>query len=204
LTLVADQPGATPESTDVAQLDAQPDLADVDQSGTSPEVVVADEPVVGRDSSVVDEAVVPSERGPVKPREPPTWFLGMVALVVAGFGYFLYVAVPDPSRSTHTHSQASSNSSSPPRPRVISAFGMDLKDWTLDGVRVDDVDPESTAATKNIHGGDSVLEINHEKVETLEDIESKIANLNNLGSKSALLTIANSQGGRRFVRLGLQ
>jgi serine protease Do len=78
-----------------------------------------------------------------------------------------------------------------------------IKSTVASGVVITSVDPDSSAAEKDVQPGDVLVQINQEPVKEPADIAKKLHALKSSGKKSALLLVANGQGEVRLVRLGL-
>ncbi|MBY0256955.1 DegQ family serine endoprotease [Methylobacterium sp.] len=77
-----------------------------------------------------------------------------------------------------------------------------LKDG-LKGVLVTRVDPNSTAADKQIKPGEVIVEVGQEAVSAPADVSKRIDQLKKDGRKSVLLLVASASGDVRFVALGI-
>ena len=103
-----------------------------------------------------------------------------------------------------------------PPPVVAGPLGLTLSDLSPDrrsefgiddevnGVVVTDVAADSAAALKRVQAGDVIVEISQEPVSSPADVESRIAQLQSDGRKSALLLLANKDGDLRFVAVTLE
>jgi serine protease Do len=78
-----------------------------------------------------------------------------------------------------------------------------LKD-SLKGVVVTRVDPNSTAADKQIKPGEVIVEVGQEAVSTPADVTKRVDALKKEGRKSVLLLVASAAGDVRFVAIGLE
>lgn len=61
-----------------------------------------------------------------------------------------------------------------------------------EGVAIADVDANSHAATKGLKAGDIILEVNHQPVNSPEDVEAAVKAAKGLGRKSVLLTVKSA------------
>jgi serine protease Do len=101
------------------------------------------------------------------------------------------------------------------KPAEVNVLGMkliELNDETrkkfeiaadVKGVVISDVDPNSTAAEKEIAAGQVITEIAQEAVTKPEDIAKKVESLKKEGRKNALLMVASKTGELKFVTLRL-
>lgn len=78
-----------------------------------------------------------------------------------------------------------------------------IKD-TLKGVVVTRVDPNSTAADKQIKPGEVIVEVGQEAVNSPADVTKRVDQLKKDGRKSVLLLVASNSGDVRFVAIGLE
>jgi serine protease Do len=83
------------------------------------------------------------------------------------------------------------------RDRYSIAFGMA-------GVVVTEIDPEGPAASAEIRQGDVVVEVTQQKVGSPEDIETRVAELQKLNRKNALLTVTSANGEVSFIAVAIQ
>ncbi|MCC7253254.1 Do family serine endopeptidase [Hyphomicrobium sp.] len=79
-----------------------------------------------------------------------------------------------------------------------SRYGFDAK---INGVIVNDIDPSSQAATKNIRPGDVITEAQQEPVREIKDVEAAIEKVKKSGGKSVLLLVEDAKGDTRFVAI---
>jgi len=77
-----------------------------------------------------------------------------------------------------------------------------IKD-TLKGVVVMRVDPNSTAADKQIKPGELIVEVGQEPVNSPAEVTKRVEQLRKESRKSVLLMVASAAGDVRFVALGL-
>jgi serine protease Do len=73
----------------------------------------------------------------------------------------------------------------------------------LKGVVVMRVDPNSTAADKQIKPGELIVEVGQEPVSTPAEVTKRVEQLRKENRKSVLLMVASASGDVRFVALGL-
>ena len=78
-----------------------------------------------------------------------------------------------------------------------------IKD-TLKGVVVTRVDPNSTAADKQIKPGEVIVEVGQEAVSSPAEVTKRVDQLKKEGRKSVLLLVASASGDVRFVAIGLE
>jgi serine protease Do len=71
------------------------------------------------------------------------------------------------------------------------------------GVIITKVDPISTAAEKKLSPGDTIVEINQQRMTKPEDVPAKLEEVKKSGRKAALLLVSNGEGNVRFVALPL-
>jgi serine protease Do len=83
------------------------------------------------------------------------------------------------------------------RDRYSIAFGMA-------GVVVTEIDPEGPAASAEIRQGDVVVEVTQQKVASPADIETRLAELQKLNRKNALLTVTSANGEVSFIAVAIQ
>ena len=81
-----------------------------------------------------------------------------------------------------------------------SRFGFQPK---VTGVLVNDIDPSSPAASKNIRPGDVITEAQQMPVKDIKDIEAAIEKVKKSGGKSVLLLVEDAKGDTRFVAIPL-
>lgn len=74
----------------------------------------------------------------------------------------------------------------------------------VEGVLVLEVDAESVAAQKGVKRGDVILEVTQKEVDDPEDIQDRLAEINETGRKSALLLVSGAKGELRFIALPLK
>jgi serine protease Do len=76
----------------------------------------------------------------------------------------------------------------------------------VDGLVVTGVDDDSNASEKGLQPGDIIVEINQEKVKSLEDVQQQVEKADKAGRRSVLLLVKFRQGEDplRFVPLRLQ
>jgi len=79
-------------------------------------------------------------------------------------------------------------------------YGFDAK---VNGVIVNDIDPSSPAASKNIRPGDVITEAQQEPVKEIKDVEAAIEKVKKSGGKSVLLLVEDAKGDTRFVAIPL-
>jgi serine protease Do len=79
-------------------------------------------------------------------------------------------------------------------------FGIDDK---VKGVVVNEVDPASPAASKNIKAGDVIVEAAQEQVATPEDVARSVEKMKKVGRKAVLLRVEDAKGDLRFVAVPL-
>jgi serine protease Do len=103
----------------------------------------------------------------------------------------------------------------PERPQKKSSLGLNFAgmndelrsryniDRAVNGVVITEVDPQGPAAEKELKVGDVVVEVTHEKVTTVEDLNARIDALRKLKRKNALLTLADAQGEVSFVAIAI-
>jgi serine protease Do len=77
-------------------------------------------------------------------------------------------------------------------------FAFDAK---MKGVLVMDIDPASSAASKNIKAGDVITEAQQEPVDSPDDIQAAVEKVKKAGGKSVLLLVEDSKGDTRFVAI---
>ena len=78
-----------------------------------------------------------------------------------------------------------------------------IKD-SVKGVVVTKVSPNSAAADKQIHSGDTIAEINQQAMAAPQDVTKKLKELKDAGRKSALFLLVSPEGENRFVPLALE
>jgi serine protease Do len=83
------------------------------------------------------------------------------------------------------------------RDRYSIAFGMA-------GVVVTEIDPEGPAASAEIRQGDVVVEVTQQKVASPADIDTRLAELQKLNRKNALLTVTSTNGEVSFIAVAIQ
>ena len=88
-----------------------------------------------------------------------------------------------------------------PTPRLLFECGRYI--LTPHGVLVTRVDPNSTAADKQIKPGEVIVEVGQEAVNAPADVSKRIDQLKKDGRKSVLLLVASASGDVRFVALGI-
>jgi serine protease Do len=103
----------------------------------------------------------------------------------------------------------------PAMPVISDPLGLTLADLTpelrqefkvkaeIEGVLVTNVADGSIAADKRIKPGDVIVAISQEPVATSDEVEARIEALKQDGRKSALFLLANSNGDKRFVAIGI-
>ena len=76
----------------------------------------------------------------------------------------------------------------------------------VNGLVVTGVDDDSNASEKGLQPGDIIVEINQEKVKSLEDVQQQVEKADKAGRRSVLLLVKFRQGEDplRFVPLRLQ
>lgn len=84
-------------------------------------------------------------------------------------------------------------------PEVIEQYEL----GTETGLVITQIDPDSEAASKGLLPGDLITEAGQQKVESLADLEARVADASDAGRKSILLLIRRG-GDPRFVALGLE
>lgn len=101
-------------------------------------------------------------------------------------------------------------------PVIRQALGLNLSGITdelrrrygikesVKGVVITRVDPNSTAADKQIKPGEVVVEVGQESVSTPADVTKRVDQLKKDGRKSVLLLVAAASGDVRFVAIGLE
>ncbi|WP_019906989.1 Do family serine endopeptidase [Methylobacterium sp. 77] len=101
-------------------------------------------------------------------------------------------------------------------PAIRQALGLNLSGITDDlrrryslkdsvkGVVVTRVDPNSTAADKQIKAGEVIVEVGQEAVASPADVTKRVDQLKKDGRKSVLLLVASASGDVRFVAIGLE
>lgn len=67
------------------------------------------------------------------------------------------------------------------------------------GVVITKVDPGSDAAEKQLQPGDTIVEINQQRMSSPQDVAEKLEDVKKAGRKSALLLVSNGEGNVRFV-----
>ncbi|MGE3246955.1 MAG: Do family serine endopeptidase [Beijerinckiaceae bacterium] len=67
------------------------------------------------------------------------------------------------------------------------------------GVIITKVEPNSDAAEKQLQAGDTIVEINQQRMSSPEDVTKKLEEVKKAGRKSALLLVSNGEGSVRFV-----
>ncbi|KQP59644.1 serine protease [Methylobacterium sp. Leaf112] len=99
---------------------------------------------------------------------------------------------------------------------VRQALGLNLSNLTddlrrrygikdsLKGVVVMRVDPNSTAADKQIKPGELIVEVGQEPVNSPAEVTKRVEQLRKENRKSVLLMVASASGDVRFVALGLE
>lgn len=112
--------------------------------------------------------------------------------------------------------QASLNSDSAPKEKpdaVKTALGMEMTALSdelrrkfsiapgVKGVVVTKVEPGSVAAQKRIQPGDTIVEINQQRMTNPVDVTGKMEQVKKMGRKSALFLVSNGKGDVRFVAL---
>jgi len=73
----------------------------------------------------------------------------------------------------------------------------------IEGVVVTFVEANSVAANKRIEAGNVIIEINQERVSTIEAVRKRLQSLRDQGRKNALLLVAEASGELRLVTLQL-
>ena len=79
-------------------------------------------------------------------------------------------------------------------------YGIDAK---LNGVIVEDVDPQSPAAQKGIKAGDVIVEAAQDQVSTPDDVAKRIEKVKKAGRKAVLMRVEDGKGDLRFVAVPL-
>lgn len=74
----------------------------------------------------------------------------------------------------------------------------------MSGVVVTEIDPDGPAADADISRGDIVIEITQQKVASPEDIDERLAELQKMSRKNALLTVKKGNGEVSFVTVAIQ
>lgn len=74
-------------------------------------------------------------------------------------------------------------------------------DEDVEGVVVQDVAPNSAAATKRIEAGEVIVDIGQEVMKTPQDVKKRIEALQRQGRKNALIMLASRSGELRFVTI---
>lgn len=74
-------------------------------------------------------------------------------------------------------------------------------DENVEGVVVQDVAPNSAAATKRIEAGEVIVDIGQEVMKTPQDVKKRIEALQRQGRKNALIMLASRSGELRFVTI---
>ncbi|MFK4823500.1 Do family serine endopeptidase [Paenochrobactrum sp. BZR 588] len=74
-------------------------------------------------------------------------------------------------------------------------------DDEVEGVVVQDVVPNSAAATKRIEAGEVIVDIGQEVMKTPQDVKKRIEALQRQGRKNALIMLASRSGELRFVTI---
>jgi serine protease Do len=104
----------------------------------------------------------------------------------------------------------------PEKPRKQSMLGLSLAsmsdelrsrfdiDKSVNGVVVTAVEPDSTAAEKEVHVGDVIVEVTHSQVKSPDELNARFGELRKLNRKTALLLVASGQGEMNFVPLPLE
>ena len=110
---------------------------------------------------------------------------------------------------------AGQKSGTPAEPQTSVLLGMTLQPYTDEmaadlglqpgekGLVVMNVDVASEAYTKGLRQGDLITEAGQQKVQTLKDIQDRVAEAKDAGRKSLLLLV-RTQGEPRFVALSLE
>lgn len=120
-----------------------------------------------------------------------------------------------PEKSTK---QASLKKPELPKPLnvVRKAMGMEFSELSdelrrqykikpgVKGVIITKVEPRSAAAEKRLSVGDTIVEINQERMSKPDDVTRKLADVKKSGRKSALLLVSNGEGNVRFVAIPLK
>jgi serine protease Do len=103
----------------------------------------------------------------------------------------------------------------PEKPKKKSSLGLNFAamndelrsryriDRAVNGVVITEVDPQGPAADKELKEGDVVVEVTHEKVASVDELNARFDALRKLNRKNALLTLADAQGQLSFVAIGL-
>ena len=84
-------------------------------------------------------------------------------------------------------------------PQVIEEYQLNVET----GLVITAIDPDSEAASKGLLPGDLITEAGQQKVDSLSDLEDRVAEASDAGRKSILLLIRRG-GDPRFVALGLE
>ena len=79
-------------------------------------------------------------------------------------------------------------------------LGIDAK---LNGVVVEDIDPQSPAAQKGIKAGDVIVEAGQDQVSKPEDVAKSVDKVRKAGRKAVLLRVEDGRGDVRFVAVPL-
>ncbi len=79
-------------------------------------------------------------------------------------------------------------------------LGIDAK---LNGVVVEDIDPQSPAAQKGIKAGDVIVEAGQDQVSKPEDVAKSVDKVRKAGRKAVLLRVEDGKGDVRFVAVPL-
>lgn len=80
-------------------------------------------------------------------------------------------------------------------------YGIDRK---LNGVVVEEVDPQSPAAQKGIKVGDVIVEAGQDTVSQPDDVSKSVDKVKKAGRKAVLLRVEDGKGDLRFVAVPLQ
>ena len=80
-------------------------------------------------------------------------------------------------------------------------YGIDRK---LNGVVVEDVDPQSPAFQKGVKVGDVIVEAGQDPVSKPEDVAKSVEKIKKAGRKAVLLRVEDGKGDLRFVAVPLQ
>ncbi|MGU3575703.1 Do family serine endopeptidase [Brucellaceae bacterium C25G] len=81
---------------------------------------------------------------------------------------------------------------------IRGIYGIDEE---VEGVVVQDVAPNSAAATKRIESGEVIVDIGQEVMKTPQDVKKRIEALQRQGRKNALIMLASRTGELRFVTI---
>lgn len=85
--------------------------------------------------------------------------------------------------------------------KIIEQFKLDPE---TKGLMIMGVEADGAAAEKSVRPGDRILEAAQSEVNTIAELEAKVAEMQGKGRKSILLLIEQSNGGVRFVALPIE